>query len=180
MSRLLARIMLALLMIPLAVMVYVAVVVTLMNVVYGFSNEVSAFVITTVVVWGFVAAYWTMLWRRTVRWNRRRIGLTIAAGGAAVPPGVIAGALVSFNQSSFGVFVGGVIMILVWLIATVLIWRETTAERIERIRARSGSVLVCPGCGYNMTGLRQTTCPECGTSYTIDELAALQPGREEL
>ena len=70
------------------------------------------------------------------------------------------------------------ITVLFWLFCTVLVWRETTAERIERLRARSPEAMVCPACGYNLTGLRQTTCPECGARYTIDELAALQPDRE--
>ena len=43
------------------------------------------------------------------------------------------------------------------------------------MRARNPDAMVCPACGYNMTGLRATTCPECGASYTINELAALQP-----
>ena len=28
----------------------------------------------------------------------------------------------------------------------------------------------CTRCGYSMVGLRETTCPECGRVYTVDEL----------
>lgn len=30
--------------------------------------------------------------------------------------------------------------------------------------------LPCPKCGYNLTGLREARCPECGATYTLDEL----------
>ena len=99
-----------------------------------------------------------------------------AGVGAGV--GAASGALVGLLEDGLGAFMGGVTAILFWLLVTVLIWRETTAERVERLRARSPRALVCPRCGYNLTGLRQATCPECGAGYTIDELAALQPQRE--
>lgn len=28
----------------------------------------------------------------------------------------------------------------------------------------------CPDCGYNMAGLSATKCPECGSTFTIDQL----------
>jgi hypothetical protein len=37
--------------------------------------------------------------------------------------------------------------------------------------------VVCPNCGYNLTGLSGTRCPECGKQYTINELLAEQPAR---
>ena len=43
----------------------------------------------------------------------------------------LGGALVGMVEDSFGAFIGGVIAILFWLLGTVLIWRETTAERRE-------------------------------------------------
>ncbi|MHC4126605.1 MAG: hypothetical protein ACYSWT_01045 [Planctomycetota bacterium] len=178
MSRLLAKIMLAMLMLPLATAVYVVVIVSVMELVYNYGGEIAPFVVTTIVVWAFIACYWTLLWRRTVRWTPRRIGLTLTAAVAGAGVGAVSGALVGLVEDSLGAFIGGVTTILFWLLGTVLIWRETTAERIERLRARSPDAMVCPACGYNLTGLRQTTCPECGASYTLDELAALQPGRE--
>lgn len=32
----------------------------------------------------------------------------------------------------------------------------------------------CPNCNYRMVGLHESRCPECGTSYTLDELLAKQ------
>ena len=53
---------------------------------------------------------------------------------------------------------------------TVIIWRETALERAKRLGEVSESAFACPNCGYNMTGLRQARCPECGTQYSLDEL----------
>jgi rubrerythrin len=33
----------------------------------------------------------------------------------------------------------------------------------------------CPSCGYNLTGLNEARCPECGAKFTLDELFAAQP-----
>ena len=34
--------------------------------------------------------------------------------------------------------------------------------------------ITCPTCGYNLTGLTATRCPECGKQCTLDELFAAQ------
>jgi hypothetical protein len=46
--------------------------------------------------------------------------------------------------------------------------------------AAFGSTVVCPLCGYNLTGLRQAACPECGDTFTLDQLAAAQPRAVDL
>ncbi|MCH7546647.1 MAG: hypothetical protein IID30_09640 [Planctomycetes bacterium] len=113
-----------------------------------------------------------------MQWTNRRIGLSLAAGAASIIAGGTLGLLVSFVDDSFGVFVGGISAILLWLVSTCLIWRETREERTSRLRGASSQAIACPNCGYNMTGLRATMCPECGTTYTIDELLAAQPTME--
>jgi peptidoglycan/LPS O-acetylase OafA/YrhL len=178
MSKLLARIMLALLMLPLASALYVMLVSWLVVHVFRYSREVATFATTSLVVWAFVAVYWVLLWRGTVRWTRRRIALTVGAAGGAALVGTGGGALLASIDDSLATFIGGVLAVLLWLVCTVRIWRETRAERVERLRARSPDAIICPACGYNLTGLRWATCPECGASYTVDELAALQPQRE--
>ncbi len=180
MSRLVAKIMLALLMLPLAGVLYIVSIVSIAYFAFGFGppDEIP-FLITTVIVWVFVASYWTLLWRGTVIWTRRRRGLTLAAAALSLVPAALGGFAVTVVDTSFAAFLGGIIAIVCWLAATVFIWQETRNERIARVKMRRADVMVCPGCGYNLTGLRQTACPECGASYTIDELVPLQPGREE-
>ena len=66
--------------------------------------------------------------------------------------------------------IGGGFVPIVWVLATVLVWRETPQERIERLIAAGTDAVCCPVCGYNMTGLRESRCPECGSTFTLDQL----------
>ena len=178
MSHLISRIMLALFMLPLAAVIYVILIVSLME--FGFSNanDEIAFLITSLITAGFIVLYWSFLWKNSVQWTSRRIGLSIAAGAGSIIAGGTLGLFISFVEDSFGVFVGGISAILLWLMTTCLIWRETREERASRLRGTSSQAIACPNCGYNMTGLRATMCPECGTTFTIDELLAAQPTME--
>ena len=167
--------MLALLMLPLAAVVYGVTIAILIEVVFGFRSEDAAFAISGLVTSLFIAAYWIVLWRRTVRWTRARIILTVGAVFAAVAGGGVVGGVGSIVDSGFGVFIGSTFAILAWLALTVFAWQETKTERAARIRTGASRVLTCPRCGYNMTGLGQASCPECGASFTIDELIDSQP-----
>ena len=73
-----------------------------------------------------------------------------------------------------GFLLGAGLAISAWLAVCVLIWRETAAERAERVRQAAGDALFCPKCGYNMTGLYEARCPECGSRFTVDQLYASQ------
>ena len=74
-------------------------------------------------------------------------------------------------------FVGSVTAPLLWVFGTVLAWRESPAEHAARIASLGGAgALTCPTCGYNLTGLKGTRCPECGSEFTLDQLLASQPG----
>src|SRR5262245_9350973 len=74
------------------------------------------------VVYTFVATYWILLWRSTVRWTRRRVlntalaGLVAVAGGAA-----FAGALWSLARAlppGIALLLGGGGVPIVWVLAT--------------------------------------------------------------
>src|SRR3954471_15021106 len=137
-----------------------------------------------VFVYAFVATYWILLWRSTVRWTGARVRNTALAGLLAMAGGVaFAGALVAISRAipqGIALLLGGGGVPIVWVLATVLLWRESPAERLARM---SNLVLhptvLCPVCGYNLSGLREARCPECGASFTLDELAASQPQRDE-
>jgi DNA-directed RNA polymerase subunit RPC12/RpoP len=187
MSRLVSRILLSILMFPLAGMVYVVAFVAGASVLRNASiyrgSETELFAGSGAVTWLFVGVYWCLLWRHSIRWSSRRVtGTILSAVGAAVV-GIVIGVftavvVVSVGDGSFGAFVGGVVAILLWLIATVFLWRETVAERASRISSSSRSAITCPTCGYNLTGLSEARCPECGSKFTLDELIALQSKTE--
>src|SRR5829696_3439901 len=59
------------------------------------------------------------------------------------------------------------------------IWRPSVPWNGRRARGKFVAVsIVCPKCGYSLTGLAEARCPECGSQYTLGELLASQPGRE--
>lgn len=132
-------------------------------------------------VYTFIAVYWIYLWRDIVLWTERRIWGTRLAAVCALAVGLVVGVIVRFalGAPAFpAVLFGGAIPPIVWVLATVLIWRETAEERIARISAAGTDAVLCPNCGYNMTGLREARCPECGSAFTLDQLVSSQPHRD--
>jgi hypothetical protein len=133
-----------------------------------------------IATWACTATYWCLLWRRTVRWTWSRVIGTIASAGASAFGGLLIGWLLRDLGAGVSYFAGTSATMVVWLIATVLLWRETPEERAARLQALGGGGgIVCPACGYNLTGLTEPRCPECGARYTLDELLAAQPARVE-
>ena len=53
------------------------------------------------------------------------------------------------------------------LLVVFLIWRD---GYIRGWRAARDKPPTCPKCKYNMSGLTQCRCPECGAEYRLDEL----------
>ena len=184
MSRLVSRILLSILMFPLATTFYIIVFVAggtwvrqNLNVFY-YLTEAYAFALASFLTWILVAVYWCLLWKSSVKWNSdRRIFTVVASAIALIIAGITAIAVGSVVRASsgFSTFVGGILAIVLWLIATVLIWRETPAERAQRLAASPASAISCPNCGYNLTGLTESRCPECGSQFTLNELLASQP-----
>jgi hypothetical protein len=147
MSRLVSRILLSILMFPLAGMVYVvsfAVGESMLRPAFAYRViETEIFVSSGAVTWLFVGVYWCLLWRRSIRWSSRRVMGTILSAVGAAGVGVAIGVLtvvvvVSVGDGSFGAFVGGVATILLWLIATVfrakLSWNApaVSAAQVDR------------------------------------------------
>jgi hypothetical protein len=179
MTSLLARILLSIMLLPLAVVVYLAVLFSL-----GRGNDETAFIAATIVTAAFVALYWLMLWRRSILWTPSRISLTVAGSIGCLVAGAVAGltamGISGIGDETFGIFVGGLVTMVFWLPVTILVWRERPAERAERIRLSASDVLFCPRCGYNMTGLQLARCPECGAQFTLNELFAAQQRQHEI
>jgi hypothetical protein len=181
MSKLLARIMLAIFMLPSAGMVMsIAYVVTYhqRRSFWVSHYRGDAWLVSGACTWLFIAGYWILLWRKAVRWTSERRWLTLFSAGVAAICGAIGGLATKFVDDDFGIFVFICVTILAWLPLTVWIWRDTATERAER-SGGNDSALSCPTCGYNLTGLSTARCPECGSTFTLDELVRRQPPRDQ-
>ena len=177
MSRLIARILLSIFLFPLASIIYLVVFVVGEN--YNglrLRDDVSI-MLAGCVTFVFIAAYWVLLWRRSVNWTGSRRSWTFGALIGAMFLGVVLGAAVGIIDDDVGRFVGTVTGPMLWLVATAFVWRETAAERSARVAAANVDAVVCPNCGYNLTGLREARCPECGAQFTLDQLLSDQPSR---
>ena len=181
MTQLLARIMLALLMLPLASLVYLLAFAFIESELLH--RDEQALLVAGVVSAVFVAVYWVLLWHRTVRWTEARVWATIGAPVLAVAISLALGAWMGMMvEEELGIFVGTATAILLWLVGTVFAWRETAAERAARFGSGQdgSSAIACPHCGYNLTGLASTQCPECGARFTLDELIAARRADAEI
>jgi hypothetical protein len=120
-----------------------------------------------------------MLWYRTVQWSKQRISYSLVVVAISLAVSLILGFLVgnAFDQT-FGAVMGSIIAPLLWLLGTIFVWQETGQERADRLSNASVDTLVCPTCGYNLTGLSELRCPECGSKFTLSELVAAQPKRQ--
>ncbi|MBT8486319.1 MAG: hypothetical protein HKO59_14275 [Phycisphaerales bacterium] len=132
-------------------------------------------------VWILVLVW---LWRPAVRLRRPgRSGRGAAAWSRAllIMAGIGAGVTVvsyaiqrqPWDDTHFAVtgltLVAGGVVVAVWLPAVFGL------EQGRRMRGSLGQVDVrCPACGYAMSGLKCTSCPECGTTYTLDRLILAQ------
>jgi hypothetical protein len=182
MSRLIARILLAIFVIPLASIVYLVgwrlfQAWAWRHYYYGspWATEEWSFIVAGALGWIFVGAWWFLLWRKSVRWTGGRIVFTLAATGLSLLMAAAVYSLVkNIVDSNFGSFIGSTCAPMLWLVGTIFAWRETRAERAERVSRSTRGAVACPTCGYNLTGLREARCPECGSQFTLDQLLAVQ------
>ena len=140
--------------------------------------EVIAVVLLASSVW-YALQVW--IWRRLAgavvggRWPRIAAALPPILNTIVVSMAAVAAANF-FDLSAADVYLipatmmfGAAMVIVVWL---------PTVDRIGRGRplltAHQEVNVNCPDCGYSLIGLRDLRCPECGTTFTIDELIRAQ------
>jgi uncharacterized paraquat-inducible protein A len=175
MSQLVARILLTIFLFPLAALIYIATFAFTQQ--SDYRSRTFPWILAGAIAWAFIVTYWWLLWRRFVKQTAERRICTMGVGVGACIIGVVIGALGSNIDSEFGAFLGSVSAPILWLVGTVFIWQETDAERKARLRNTNNDAIVCPTCGYNLTGLKEPRCPECGTQFTLDQLLTSQPSR---
>ena len=130
--------------------------------------------LTAVAAGGFLAASW-WLWTRG---RRRTVVAPVVITIGIVAATITLGVLTEESLPGDGEFV---VLGLVFLAAAaiILVWLNALRHRSPRLRAlcdqHDGLPDVrCPTCDYRMVGLTESRCPECGTTYTLDELIARQ------
>jgi hypothetical protein len=173
-SALVARILLAMFVVPLGALVY-------LTTLFGMSNRdhvgdrISDWFIAGAITWAFVAVYWSAIWRSIVARTTERRAATWGLAVAAILAAGFIGFILTPVDPAAGVPVATILAPLLWLMGTTFVWRETFRERGARLGRSGPGALLCPGCGYNLTGLTEARCPECGKQFTLDQLFAAQP-----
>ena len=85
-----ARIMLAVFMLPVSMLFYIFAFAVLYNSVMN-RRETPCLLVTGLATAAFVGVYWVLLWRRSVRWTRPRVLGSIGIALGAVAVGAAAG-----------------------------------------------------------------------------------------
>jgi hypothetical protein len=179
MTRTVARLVLAMLLLPASGAVFVILFAAILR--PGAPPSVSRLLLLWAIVYLFIGVYWLLLWRTEVKWTAGRVAATAGGTALALFAGVAMAALcLSLNRIlpvQLLILAGGGTVPIAWVLLTVIVWRETPAERAGRLAAAGASDVLCPVCGYRMTGLREARCPECGAAFTLEQLMAVQPAR---
>ena len=170
----LCRVLFACLSLPMAAVAYVVIWVGFVSANRSRGVENSAWLVAGSVTWAMLAIAWWLIWRRAVAWTpRRRYGTWLAALVALAVGGLVGLACAPIDDD-LPYAVGSAIAPLAWVGLAIVAWRETDAEREQRQGSNRSRPLPCPACGYDLTGLRGTRCPECGVEFTLDALLAVR------
>lgn len=116
---------------------------------------------------GVAIFVWILIWRKMVQ-QRNRVAFQAASSGAvmlglsSLGPGL-------FSPAPHAVldvilYTAPVMLWGIWMAGTVAFWT------LRADPTQASATPKCPRCGYLLTGLRSTRCPECGEEPTLDEL----------
>lgn len=179
MTRTVARLILAMLLLPCTGAVFILLMLVIVAPAVPPEPEVWRLLLMWSLLYVFVGAYWVLLWWDMVPWNRQRVGFTLGATAVSLAGGIgVAGVCLAIHPAlklPLAVMIGGGTVPITWVLGTVLIWRETATERLARLTAHGMPVIACPLCGYNLAGLTEVRCPECGAKFTLEQVLLGRP-----
>ncbi|MBX3385805.1 MAG: hypothetical protein KF768_04475 [Phycisphaeraceae bacterium] len=173
MSRLASRIVLTILLFP-------ALIVT-SSISGGLASLLSPFIDDVELVIGvslanataFAVAFW-LNWRGVVAWTPRRTSRTWIWSGACASLAVASLAALVLLIDRWNVIPWLIIAVaaagLLWTIGVVRLWQESSKERSLRIAATGVNTALCPVCRYDLSGLTNLRCPECGNEFTLGRI----------
>ncbi len=117
---------------------------------------------------------WTLIWRREVNWSPSVLLWTgaIAVAGAL---GIVAVpfALLVWLQDEDMVEAALAPATALGSLATIGLLTVAWTRKAERAVGESGATrkaVPCPRCRYNLAGLSEARCPECGGRFTLEQL----------
>jgi hypothetical protein len=169
MSPLISRLLLSMLVVPFGAMAF-ALVGTFVTEALSWRYQKLGAALSGGGTWLLMVGYWVALWRTSVLWTRRRTYRTLESswfcGAAGAGFGYFMAPMWGDVLAS-GVAAGAAAF--AWFGWTTFIWRQTPEE------AAAAAPVPCPVCGYSLSGLRSTSCPECGSTPTLDQLLSKQP-----
>ena len=123
-------------------------------------------------------AVWFLLWRRAVVWDStRRLGsLGLALLFLASPLSVFWA--YPFGATGLGplcetlCLLSPLFTFALWLAGTAWLWRDRQPHALvgRLVGVGAEGAARCPTCGYNLHGLREVRCPECGWASTVDDI----------
>lgn len=117
---------------------------------------------------------WLLIWRGMVRWTPGRKLATSVVAVSAQPVGFVLGLILSGRDKDFGWFLCAVMPSLLFVVGTTAVW--VPIPRFRRRRDVDPTLRVpCPDCGYNLRGLTEARCPECGGQFTLEQLIIVKP-----
>ena len=176
MTKLIVRLILCSMLLPLAVALFI--VMMLVASLIGGTPDSDVLLFIWVVEFLFIGTYWYLLWKPLVNWTPTRIRGSVMAIMLSLLSGLAFGAIlhVLIGDREITIGMSGIAPPLTFLLATLAVWKETEQERSDRLQLQEGRAIECPGCGHDMRGLKSTTCPECGLTLHLQELLYSQPG----
>lgn len=139
---------------------------------WNYRRSEQIMLVSTLIGLATMTIGWVLIWRPEVKWSSGRTTGTFVVGIGGLLLSLLIGwaFAAASNEEELGIIIGGLVWFVLWLFGTAIVWRETKAERSQRLAAMGISALPCPSCGYNLSGLRESRCPECGAQFTLDQL----------
>ncbi len=118
---------------------------------------------------GLLVVTWMMIWRRQMLRSRRPVAGILVIAIASAAGGYAAWYVTDDSWLHLGEIIGPWFAMSVWIAGTAFAWRRPPLE-IESDAAGARLVIRCPKCGYDLRGVRELRCAECGAPF---QLAAL-------
>jgi hypothetical protein len=117
-----------------------------------------------------VVFWWWWVWRRSVTWTPSLIRRTLIMGSVYLAASTLA-PLLPDKPNWVGTMYITLPLIFtgVWFALSTRMWQPL--HRIPVLQWNEVKELIrCGSCGYSLIGLSQSRCPECGRTWTLDEL----------